>query len=90
MVHGMGNALLPIANLFGLALPALIGGSVVIEVIFAWPGMGRLMYQAVLARDEPLILGCACAASLSVVGGSLIADLICAAADPRVREAVSS
>lgn len=86
--HGLKNALLPVVNLLGTALPALVGGSVVIEVLFAWPGMGGLAYQAVLSRDEPLILGCTWIASVAVIVGSLIADLLSAAIDPRVREAL--
>jgi len=85
--HALKNALVPVVNLFGVALPGLVGGSVVIEVLFAWPGMGRLAYQAVLARDTPLVLGCVWVASLGVVGGSLAADLLSAVLDPRVREA---
>jgi peptide/nickel transport system permease protein len=85
--HALRAALLPVAALFGLALPALLGGSVVIEVLFAWPGLGRLAYQAVLARDLPLVLGCTCLASLLVVAGGLAADLLAAALDPRAREA---
>jgi peptide/nickel transport system permease protein len=60
---------------------------VAIEVLFAWPGLGRLAYQAVLARDAPLILGCACLSSALVVLGGLLADLLAAALDPRAREA---
>lgn len=84
--HGLKNALLPVVNLFGVSLPGLLGGSAVIEVLFAWPGMGRLMYQAVLARDLPLVLGCAWAGAVAVVAGSLAADLLSATLDPRVRE----
>ncbi len=85
--HALRAALVPVAVLFGLALPALLGGSVVIEVLFAWPGLGRLAYQAVLSRDLPLVLGCTCLASLLVVAGGLVADLLAAALDPRAREA---
>jgi peptide/nickel transport system permease protein len=84
--HSLRSALMPVITLLGLALPGLVGGSVVVEVLFAWPGMGRLAYEAVLARDEPLILGCALVASLAVVAGSLAADLFSAWADPRLRE----
>lgn len=84
--HGMGRALLAVVTLLGLALPGLVSGSVVIEVLFAWPGMGRLAYQATLARDEPLILGCALAAALVVIAGSLLADTLAAMIDPRIRE----
>jgi len=85
--HALRAALLPVVALFGLAIPGILGGSVAIEVLFAWPGLGRLAYQAVLARDTPLILGCTCVASLLVVAGGLLADLLSAALDPRAREA---
>jgi peptide/nickel transport system permease protein len=85
--HALRAALLPIVALLGLAIPGILGGSVAIEVLFAWPGLGRLAYQAVLARDTPLILGCTCIASLLVVAGGLLADLLAAALDPRAREA---
>jgi peptide/nickel transport system permease protein len=85
--HALRAALLPVVALFGLAIPGILGGSVAIEVLFAWPGLGRLAYQAVLARDTPLILGCTCVASLLVVAGGLLADLLAAALDPRAREA---
>ena len=84
--HGIWRALLAVVTLLGLALPGLVSGSVVIEVLFAWPGMGRLAYQATLARDEPLILGCALAAAFVVIAGSLAADLLVAKNDPRIRE----
>jgi len=87
--HGLRSVLLPVANLAGLALPGLVAGSAVIEVIFAWPGMGRLAYQAVLAHDQPLVLGCVWLISLTVLAGTLAADLVCAAVDPRVREATA-
>ncbi|HKY32401.1 MAG TPA: ABC transporter permease [Candidatus Polarisedimenticolia bacterium] len=85
-LHALRGALRPVAGLLGLALPGLAGGSVVVESLFAWPGMGRLAYQAALARDEPLILGCAAATALLVVAGGLAADLAVAVLDPRVRE----
>jgi len=84
--HSLRTTLLPVVALFGLALPGLLGGSVAIEVLFAWPGLGRLAYQAVLARDLPLILGCTFFSSVLVVAGSLVADLLGAALDPRARE----
>lgn len=85
--HALRAALLPVTALFGLAIPGLLGGSVAIEVLFAWPGLGRLAYQAVLARDVPLILGCTCLSSILVAAGGLAADLAAAALDPRTREA---
>jgi peptide/nickel transport system permease protein len=86
--HGARRALVVVSVLFGLAMPGLVGGSVVIETLFAWPGMGRLAYQGTLARDEPLVLGCAAVAAALVVAGSLAADLLAAAVDPRVRESL--
>jgi peptide/nickel transport system permease protein len=86
--HGVGRALLAVSVLFGLAIPGLLGGSIVIESLFAWPGMGRLACQGTLARDEPLVLGCAAVAALLVIAGSLAADLLAAAVDPRVRESL--
>jgi len=86
--HGAGRALLAVSVLLGLAIPGLLGGSVVIETLFAWPGMGRLAYQGTLARDEPLVLGCAAVAAVLVIAGSLVADLLAAAVDPRVRESL--
>lgn len=86
--HALRNALLPVVGLLGLALPGLVGGSIVVEVLFAWPGMGQLAYQSVLARDEPLVLGCAVATALLVVIGGLAADLAGAALDPRLKVSV--
>jgi len=83
--HGAWRGLFAAATLFGLALPGLVGGSVVIETLFAWPGMGRLAYQATLARDAPLVLGCGAFSAALVIAGSLAADLLTAAIDPRVR-----
>jgi peptide/nickel transport system permease protein len=87
MRHALRAALVPVTTLFGVAIPGVLGGSVAIEVLFAWPGLGRLAYQAVLARDVPLILGCTCLASLLVAAGGLVSDLAAAALDPRAREA---
>jgi peptide/nickel transport system permease protein len=83
IVLHLRNAAPPVATLLGLALPALVGGSLVIEVLFAWPGMGRVTYEAILARDLPLILGSVALASALTIAGSLAADLGCALADPR-------
>lgn len=84
--HSLASCLLSLVTLLGLALPGIIAGSAVLEVLFAWPGMGRLAYQAVLARDMPLVLGCTFLAAVFVVGGSLAADLLSGLVDPRVRE----
>ena len=86
--HSLAACLLSLVTLLGLALPGLLAGSVVLEVLFAWPGMGRLAYEGVLARDGPLVLGCTWIGALMVVAGSLIADLLAALVDPRVRESL--
>lgn len=83
--HVVRNALLPLASLLGLYLPRLMGGAVVLEVIFSWAGMGRLLYRGVLARDYPLVLAATLLFAALVVIGNLLADLLYAAADPRVR-----
>jgi len=83
--HVLRNALLPLITLVGLNLPALLGGAVLIETVFAWPGMGKLTTDAVTNRDYPLLLAAVTVVSALVVAGSLLADLLYAAADPRVR-----
>jgi peptide/nickel transport system permease protein len=82
--HALRNALGPVITLCGLLLPSLVGGAVFVEAIFAWPGMGRLMVDAVTGRDYPLAIGAVMAASVLVTLGSLLADLAAAVADPRL------
>lgn len=83
--HALRNALLPVITLLGLSLPGLIGGSVIIESIFALPGLGQLFYGAVMARDYPLIMGnLVLGASLTLIG-NLLADMAYGLADPRIR-----
>ncbi len=83
--HGFRNALLPFVTMFGLILPSLIGGSVIIESIFAWPGMGRMGYEAILARDYPIILTINFIAAVLVLIGTFISDLLYMVVDPRIR-----
>lgn len=83
--HGLRNALLPAITLFGLILPGLIGGSVIIEQIFAWPGIGRLGFEAILARDFPVILTLNFFAAVLTLAGTLLSDVLYAVADPRIR-----
>jgi peptide/nickel transport system permease protein len=83
--HALPNALLPVINVLGLSLPGLIGGSVIIESIFAWPGMGRLAWDAALGYDYPVVMGVGIIAALLTVLGSLAADLAMAALDPRIK-----
>lgn len=84
-VHVMRNALLPVITLLGLSLPALFSGMVFVEVIFAWPGMGRVIVNAVLARDYPVVMATTAIFAILVVVGNLLADLLYAVADPRLR-----
>lgn len=83
--HALRNALLPVINLIGLSLPILFSGSLVIEVVFAWPGMGRLTYDAIRAQDVSVVLAATMMAAGLVVVGNLLADLAMAAVDPRIR-----
>lgn len=84
-VHTLRPALLPVITLLGLSLPLLVSGSVVVETVFSWPGMGRLLWWAAQARDVPLILGITLVGAVAVILGNLAADLLYAAADPRAR-----
>ena len=84
-VHVLRNAALPFVTMFGLILPGLIGGSVIIENIFAWPGMGRLGFEAVLARDYPVILSLNFISAILVVIGTFISDVLLVVVDPRIR-----
>jgi peptide/nickel transport system permease protein len=83
--HALRNALLPFVTMFGLILPGLIGGSVIIESIFSWPGMGRMAYEAILARDYPVILTVNFVSAILVLAGTLISDILYMAVDPRIR-----
>lgn len=83
--HALRNALLPIVTILGLSIPGLIGGSVIFESIFAIPGMGRLFYDSVMARDYPLIMGVLVIGAILTLLGNLIADISYAWVDPRIR-----
>jgi peptide/nickel transport system permease protein len=83
--HALRNAMIPVINLVGLSLPVLISGSLVVEVVFAWPGMGRLTYDAIRANDVPVVMASTLLAALMVVVGNLASDLAMAACDPRIR-----
>jgi peptide/nickel transport system permease protein len=86
--HALRNALLPLITIIGLSIPGLIGGSVIAETIFAIPGMGKLFYDAVLMRDFPVVMGILTIGSALTLLGNLLADLMYAWADPRVRRGV--
>ena len=83
--HALRNALLPFVTMFGLILPGLIGGSVIIESIFSWPGMGRMAYEAILARDYPIILTLNFISAVLVLLGTFISDVLYMLVDPRIR-----
>ena len=83
--HALRNALLPVITLLGLSVPGLIGGSVIIETIFALPGLGQLFYAAVMARDYPLIMGNLVLGAVLTLAGNMLADIGYGLADPRIR-----
>jgi peptide/nickel transport system permease protein len=83
--HALRNATLPIISLIGLSFPALLTGAVFIERVFAWPGMGYALVNAIESRDYPLVVGSVIIGSVMVMLGSLLADMLYAWADPRLR-----
>lgn len=83
--HAFGNAVNPLITLFGYSLAALLTGSFLVEVVFAWPGLARLTVDAVFAQDEPLVMAAVLVATLMLVAGNTIADLLLAFVDPRIR-----
>ena len=83
--HAFRNALIPLITLLGLTIPYLISGSVIVEQIFQWDGIGHLFFDAILKRDYPTVLGLTVISAVVTLLASLLADLMYAAADPRVR-----
>ena len=83
--HAFRNALLPMIALAGLELPTLLGGALVAETVFTWPGMGRLFLDSLGYRDYPVVMGILMVSAVLVLVGSFLADLSSAAADPRIR-----
>jgi peptide/nickel transport system permease protein len=83
--HALRAALLPVITLVGLQVPYLLGGAVVVEEIFAWPGMGRVTVEALQGRDTPVLMATTALTAVLVVFGNLVADLLYRVADPRVR-----
>src|SRR5205809_3252065 len=86
-VHALRNALLPVTTVAGLQAGALLAGAIITETIFAWPGLGRLLVQAIDARDYPLVQGCVLAIGLTYVAVNTATDLLHRAIDPRLRDA---
>lgn len=83
--HALRNALLPMITIFGLHLPSLLGGALVTETVFTWPGMGRLFLDSISYRDYPVVMGLLMISALMVLAGNLLADMLYSVADPRVR-----
>jgi len=83
--HALRNALIPVVTIFGLSIPFLFGGAYITERIFNWPGMGSLGIQAIYSREYPIIMGLNLFTSALVLAGNLIADVLYAVVDPRIR-----
>src|SRR6266498_4050950 len=83
--HALRNALAPIVTLLGLSLPALFSGAVFVEAVFAWPGVGRVLVEAVQARDYPVVMAATAVSAVLVVAGNMLADVLAAWLDPRIR-----
>jgi len=88
--HAFRNALLPLVTLLGLVLPGLLSGSVIIERIFAWPGLGRLYFDSILSRDYPVVLALSLLGAVATLVLTLAADVAAAVVDPRVRDGTLS
>jgi peptide/nickel transport system permease protein len=85
--HGLRLSLTPVASLYGLIAGSLLSGSFAVEIVTSWPGLGRLMYEALISRDLYLVAGCAAIGATFVALGTLASDLFAAWNDPRLREA---
>jgi peptide/nickel transport system permease protein len=83
--HVVGNALLPMITLAGVQLPSLLTGALVTETVFTWPGMGRLFLDSLGYSDYPVVMGLLIFSAILVVLGNLIADIVVAVVDPRIR-----
>lgn len=83
--HALGNALIPLITVIALDLPALFSGALLIETVFAWPGMGRLFWNSATRFDYPVLMGIIITTALLVIACNLVADMLYAIADPRVR-----
>jgi peptide/nickel transport system permease protein len=84
--HHLRNGLIPVVALLGIALPALFSGAVFVEGVFAWPGVGQLLIQGVVARDYPVVMAASTVSSILVVGGSLLAERLLGRVDPRIAQ----
>ncbi|HEY1420817.1 MAG TPA: ABC transporter permease [Candidatus Dormibacteraeota bacterium] len=86
-LHGLRNALIPLVTLVGLELPGLVSGGLIVEVVFSWPGLGRLAFERALQYDYTTVMGVVFFTTLLVVAGNLLADILYAVLDPRIRYA---
>ena len=84
-MHGLKNALVPVLSLAGVNLVVMVNTAVIIEVIFAWPGIGRLLYEGIFQRDFPLVQGVVILAGIMIILVNLIIDVLYAYVDPRIR-----
>jgi peptide/nickel transport system permease protein len=84
-LHGLRNALIPLITLIGLELPGLVSGGLVVEVVFGWPGIGKLAFERALQYDYTTVMGVTFFATLLVIAGNLLADMLYGVLDPRIR-----
>ena len=87
--HALRNALTPVVTLIGLSLPVLFSGAVFVEAVFAWPGVGRVLVEAVQARDYPVVMAATTVSAVLVVAGNMLSDAFAAWLDPRIRSATA-
>ncbi len=88
--HALRHALTPVVTLLGMSLPALFSGAVFVEAVFAWPGVGRVLVEAVQARDYPVVMAATAISAALVVAGNLLADVLAGWLDPRVRASLTA
>jgi len=88
--HALRNAMLGVVTVAGVQAAQVVGGSVLVETIFAWPGMGRLLFDAVAARDYPVLLAVLLVASIAVIAVNLVTDVCYGLLDPRIRHGVGA
>jgi len=84
-LHALRNSLIPIITVLGLRIGWLIGGNVVVEYVFAWPGLGRQLVDSIIASDYPMIQGIMMIVALLIIGGNLLADVLYVIVNPRIR-----
>jgi peptide/nickel transport system permease protein len=85
--HAFRNALVPIVTIVGLSMPQLLGGAIIVETVFQWPGLGMLGYRATTFRDYPVLMGILLLSALMILISNLVTDVMYAIVDPRIRYA---